>query len=903
MITQAAHGGQVASRRGGKLIRAGASWVTVALLAAPGMTLARRLEAGPARQAEIRPNYSLAARFMPAEMRQLLFDTSPTPHWFTHSDRFWFSYKTTHGTDYYLVDPAARTRTLLWDDAKVAAQLSLLTGVAYDAQHLGVQDPQLVDDDTAIRFNVRIRADAVLPGTENPDRPQVLQASPTRKSRKLFFRYVLGTGRLQRLDDHRQAVQPLWADISPDGRVVLFARGNNLYMMDRANYAKALKNPSDPGVVERQLTTDGVPKYGYDAPLVPEMVAALKRQDKADASNPQGMRRPCLAIHWSQDGRKFALVREDDRKVADLWTIHNLAKPRPQLEAYSYAMPGEADTPVPQVEIFALATKERIVVPQSRFPLVQPTIYLADAPPTRAEQEREAELRRDGKELHLNGFPTYAATSRWVASGSDKLYFVIEDRDCRSMDAGVIDASSGKVTILIRETSNQFLNLRVRVFFHGVPLRLVNGGKDLVWWSERDGWAHYYLYSAENGALLHPITSGPWMAHEIVGIDQKAGTLYFMGNARQAGDAQINPYYQHLYRVGLDGSGLSDLTPGNFDDQVAASDDARYFVVTRSRVDTPPVSVLVNDRGAELAKLAQTDVSGLLAAGYRYPKPFTVKAADGITDLYGVMYTPFDMQPGHKYPVIEYVYPGPQTEAVPTTFNPSFADNLPLAQLGFVVVFVGSRGGSPLRDKWYDSFGYGNLRDYGLADKRQAVIELADKYPFIDAGKVGMWGHSGGGFMTAAAMLQYPTFYTAGWSESGNHDNNNYNREWSERYDGVREEEAANGAIRFIYTIEKNESLAANLRGHLMLTTGDMDDNVNLANTMQLASALMHADKRFEMLVFPGMRHPYSPLAGYVLVRRMDFFARWLLGASDTDPDILLLQNEKQHSTGDEFIE
>jgi dipeptidyl aminopeptidase/acylaminoacyl peptidase len=266
------------------------------------------------------------------------------------------------------------------------------------------------------------------------------------------------------------------------------------------------------------------------------------------------------------------------------------------------------------------------------------------------------------------------------------------------------------------------------------------------------------------------------------------------------------------------------------------------------------------------------------------------------------MYAPFDMQPGRKYPVIEYVYPGPQTESVPTTFNPSVADNLPLAQLGFVGVFVGSRGGSPLRDMWYDTYGYGNMRDYGLADKREAIIELADKYPFIDATKAGIWGHSGGGFMTAAAMLQYPTFYTAGWSESGNHDNNNYNRAWSERYDGVREE-GANGAIKFLYTIEKNESLAPNLRGHLMLTTGDMDDNVNLANTMQMASALMHADKRFDMLVFPGMRHPYLPLASYVLVRRMDFFARWLLGSSDTNPDILLLQDEKQHSPSDRFTE
>jgi dipeptidyl aminopeptidase/acylaminoacyl peptidase len=882
--------------------RASALFVAAALLAAAPGAQAHRPEAAPSQPAELPPNYQLAARFMPAELRSLVFDTSVNPHWFTQSDRFWFSYRTTQGTDYYLVDPDARTRKPLWDNAKLAEQLSLLTGMAYDAQHLGIQGPQLAENDAAIRFYVVIRADSVLPGTEDPDQPQVLKAPAKPKPRKLYFLYTLSSGHLDRLDDYRERVQPLWANVSPDGQVVLFARGSNLFMMDRDSYAKAQRNPSDPSVVETQLTTDGVPKYGYAQPLVPELAAALKKQDKADANDPKGMRQPCLAIHWSQDGSKFALVREDDRKVPDLWTIHNLAKPRPQLETYSYAMPGEPNTPVEQVEIFTPGTQQRTVVPESAFPLVQPDIYLADAPPTSAERIKEGQLLSDNRELHLNGFPTYSRTSRWLAGGSDKLYFIIGDRDFRSADAGVIDTSTGKVTILIRETSNQFLNLRVDVFFHNVALRLVNGGKDLIWWSERDGWAHYYLYSAETGELLHPLTTGPWMSGNIVGIDQKAGLIYFMGSVRQAGkDGEINPYYRHLYRVGLDGAGLTDLTPGDFDDDVSASDDGRYFVDTYSRVNTPPVSVLVNGRG-DLTKLAETDVSRLLAAGYQYPRLFSVKAADGVTDLYGVMYTPFDMQPGRKYPVIEYVYPGPQTESVPTTFSPSVADNLPLAQLGFVVVFVGSRGGSPLRDMWYDTYGYGNMRDYGLADKREAIIELADKYPFIDATKAGIWGHSGGGFMTAAAMLQYPTFYTAGWSESGNHDNNNYNRAWSERYDGVREEEA-NGAIKFLYTIEQNESLAANLRGHLMLTTGDMDDNVNLANTMQLASALMHADKRFDMLVFPGMRHPYAPLAGYVLVRRMDFFARWLLGSSDTNPDILLLQDEKQHSPSDRFTE
>jgi len=228
---------------------------------------------------------------------------------------------------------------------------------------------------------------------------------------------------------------------------------------------------------------------------------------------------------------------------------------------------------------------------------------------------------------------------------------------------------------------------------------------------------------------------------------------------------------------------------------------------------------------------------------------------------------------------------------------------VPLAQLGFIVIESGARGGSPERDKWYDSYGYGNLRDYGLADKRVVAERLAATHPFIDLTRVGMWGHSGGGFMTAAALMQYPEFYKAGWSESGNHDNNVYNRSWSEKYHGVREEKQKDGSERYVYEIDKNSELAKNLKGHLMLTTGDMDNNVSDVNTMRVANALIRADKRFEMLVFPGMRHSYMPINSYVIVARGDFFARWLLGSSETGADILELQNLRQATPSKKFKE
>jgi dipeptidyl-peptidase-4 len=284
----------------------------------------------------------------------------------------------------------------------------------------------------------------------------------------------------------------------------------------------------------------------------------------------------------------------------------------------------------------------------------------------------------------------------------------------------------------------------------------------------------------------------------------------------------------------------------------------------------------------------------LMEAGFKFPEPFTVKADDGVTDLYGVMYKPFDFDPSRKYPIIAYVYPGPQTEGVTKTFNPR-SNNISLAQFGFVVIEVGNRGGHPQRSKWYHNYGYGNLRDYGLADKKAAIEQLATRHPFIDINKVGIWGHSGGGFMSAAAMLVYPEFFKVGWSESGNHENNIYNNSWSEKHHGIKEVEK-DGQVTFEYSIEKNSELAKNLKGNLMLITGDIDNNVHPANTYRLADALVKANKRFDMFVLPGVRHSFAPVSNYVNWLRGDYFARHLLGKSASDIDITQINRETQQN-------
>jgi dipeptidyl-peptidase 4 len=870
------------------------------------------------------PNYELAARFMPEKMSRLIFDTSVTPHWFETSDRFWYSFQTTDGTRYWIIDPLKKSKAPLWDNAKIAAALSALTNFPYDAQHLPVKHLRLVDKDTHMRFEVEIRRNAVVPNEPRPEKSQedieetnqnqqmqqgeVGQKRETEKgeqnkrekneentkveegkeekppdTRTLYFEYELATGNVTRLDNfNAPPKRPKWASMSPDGKTIVFARGHNLYMMDAANYAKAAKKPGDLSVIETQLTTDGVENYSYARHILPEQEETVKKEDKGDV-NKAGMRVPPIAVHWSQDSTKFAVERSDDRKVAPLWVIHSLANPRPAVETYKYDMPGEDNLSIPEIQVFDVPSKQHVLVQTKDLP--DQYVAIADAPMRAVDREDVQEQR----ELQEDPSALIQPMNRWLSETSEKLYFTTTSRDFRRIDVFVADTSTGAAKNLIQERSNVWMDVR--------PLRLAGNG-DLIWWSERDGWAHYYLYGGD-GRVKNQITSGEYMSDEIVSIDQKARVMYFTANGREPKE---DPYYAHLYRAGLDGSNLKLLTPGNFSHAPDAPDDGKFFVDTYSRVDTAPKSALLDAQGTELVELETTDMDRALEAGFKYPEVFRVKADDGITDLYGVMYKPFDFDLHRRYPLIEYVYPGPQTESVNRTFTPK-SPNIPLAQLGFIVIEIGNRGGSPQRDKWYDSYGYGNLRDYGLADKKGAAEQLAARYPFIDISRVGIWGHSGGGFMSTAAILQYPDFFKAAWSESGNHDNNVYNHFWSEKYHGVREETQKDGTEKFIYEIDKNSEIAKNLKGHLMLTTGDMDDNVSMVNTMRVADALIKANKRFDMLVFPGMRHSYMPINSYVIMRRGDFFARWLLGADEEEADIRELQLEKQATPSKKFSE
>jgi len=860
-----------------------------ALAAALLFTLILATAAAPAAPAGIetrKANYDLASRWTAAKVGKLVFDASVQPHWLETGDRFWYAYETSQGRKWYLVDPVAKTKKALFDNARMAAQLTRILLVPYDAQHLPIRTIKFIKKDTAIQFEIEVPKDndilvngKIVKASEIAKEEEKVQdedkekekeklqdteknkqqetekpKEPEKKTKVLAFTYELATGKLALIEDYKAPLKrPRWASVSPDEKTVVFARGHNLFTMDAESFKLAQKKADDKAVKEEQLTTDGEEHYSYARDLRDEDKKELQKdeKDRKDFRTPAGM------IIWSKDSKKIALVRQDERKVADLWVINSLANPRPTLETYRYEMPGEENQPQPEILVFDLATKGKVKIKAEKFK--DQTLNIFSSPRKALDRERE--------------FPPPA---QWLADTTDKLYFGRQSRDLHGYELCVADTATGEVKVLIEERLNTYVEVQAP--------RLLGGGKEIVWWSERDGWGHYYLYDGE-GKLKAQITSGEFVGQGIEQVDERARVLYFAACGREPAE---DPYYTHLY-----GSGLKTLDRGDASHNAEVNDSARFFVDNFSRVDQPTKSELRDAAGNLLLELETTDVTALLAAGFKYPEPFKVKADDGVTDLYGVMYKPFDFDTNAKYPIIAYVYPGPQTESVSKTFVPRNA-NVALAQLGFVVIEVGNRGGHPSRSKWYHNFGYGNLRDYGLADKKRAIEQLATLHPYIDIDRVGIYGHSGGGFMSTAAMLVYPDFFKVAVSSSGNHENNVYNRWWSEKHHGVKEVVDKDGNVKFEYSIDKNSEIAQNLKGRLLITTGDIDNNVHPANTLRLAAALIKAGKRFDFFVFPGQRHGYGDMGDYWFWFRADYFAKWLLGDFSQTVDLIELQREKE---------
>lgn len=781
---------------------------------------------------ERKPEYIQAEKFTKEKLGTMLFSTMVDPHWFHKGSNFWFEYKTSEGKFWYVVNVGQKKKTLLFDRDKLASQLTEIVHDPFEARHLPISNLKLKEDDRTFTFEV------VSSQYEEDKKDK------KKKEKKVFyFSYDYATQELTHLSDAKKEPKKLgWASVSPDGQSVVYAKDCNLYRMSIADYRKAQKNEKDSTIVEVQLTKDGMPEFGYGIPY-----SILNTDTLCN-----GKRRRAWGC-WSPDSKHFVTIVSDDRKVKPLWVINSIAEPRPTLETYKYQMPGEMDAPEDHLYIFDMTNNTRKEIKVDAWK--NQSLGL--------EYKPYEESQRDDEFIPA------------VWQGDNNRFFLTRSsRDLHRIDVCTYTVGQDSIVPIVKERMNTYQETR--------PIYVLGGGKEFIQWSERDGWAHLYLYD-DKGNLKNRITEGPWHVEEVVKVDEAARTVYFTANGRENGE---NPYYEHLYKAGVNGGSVKPITDGNFFHKVSMSDDARFVVDNYSRVDTEPCAVLKDNNGNKLMTIQESDFSQLKAAGYRFPELFTVKAADGVTDLYGVMYKPYDFDSTKVYPIIDYVYPGPQVEAVYYPFTRMSVRTDRLAQAGFIVISVGQRGGHPSRSKWYHNYGYGNMRDYPLADHKAAVEQLAARHKFIDITKVGIHGHSGGGFMSTAAICQYPDFYKAAVSCAGNHDNRIYNRWWSETHHGVKETVTEKGDTTFVYKIATNPEIVKQLKGHLMLVHGDIDNNVHPANTIRVVNALIRAGKRFDMLFLPGQRHAFGDMDEYFYWRMVDYFSEHLKGQKETSVDI-----------------
>ena len=786
---------------------------------------------------------ALAERFTASKLENMLFSTTVDPHWFKSGEKFWYSYKTSEGTRWYVVDPAARKRTELFNHDKLAAELTEIVKDPFIAAQLPITNLEVDEDGQTFTFEVRSSQDAKPKKLSKEDSLAGKKPKKVRGKEIFYFSYDSKTQKLTHLKDKEKETKQLpWASVSPDGKTVVYAKNLNLYRMSREDYEKLKKDDKDSTITEIQITTDGVKDFGYGQPHYLLNTDTLLN----------GKRRPAYGV-WSPDSRYFATVVSDERHLKDLWVINALAEPRPTLESYKYQMPGEKESPIEHLYIFDMQNNSRKEVSTGRFK--DQTLSIARKP-------------RLQKQRHM-----YDQPNVWLGD-ANRLFVTRSSRDLHRIDICSYTIGQDTLCPIIEERMNTYIEVR--------PLSAVNDGKELIQWSERDGWAHLYLYD-DKGTLKRRLTEGAWHVHQILKVDEKARKVYFTGMGREKGE---NPYYQHLYAVSLDGGEVKLLDKGDFFHTPQMDDACRYFVDNFSRVDTVPETALYDCLGNKIMTLETSDFSQLLANGYKFPETFKVKAADGVTDLYGVMYKPFDFDSTKLYPIVDYVYPGPQVEATSYPYTRMSVRTDRLAQAGFIVITVGNRGGHPDRSKWYHNYGYGNLRDYGLADQKAAIEQLAARHDYIDIERVGIHGHSGGGFMSTAAILQYPDFFKAAVSCAGNHDNKIYNRWWSETHHGVKEQVSDKGDTTFVYKISSNPEIAKQLKGHLLLVHGEIDNNVHPGNTSRVVDALIRANKRFDMLYLPTQRHGFGDMNEYFYWRLVDHFTDYLIDGRTKEVDI-----------------
>jgi dipeptidyl-peptidase-4 len=603
------------------------------------------------------------------------------------------------------------------------------------------------------------------------------------------------------------------ADISPDKTKAAFIRDWNLWIRD----VKTGK--------ETQLTTDGVKDYGY----------ATDNAGWTMSDNP--------ILVWSPDSKKIATFQQDQRKDGEMYMVP-VTNGHPVLKAWKYPLVGDKD----------VTMIERVIIDVDSSKVIR-----LKMPP---DQHRST-LCDDVSCRGGSGWDDV----QW-SDDAKQLAFVSTSRDHKQEWVRIADASTGAIREVMGETTAKF-------FESGngkVNWKYLSKTNELLWFSERDNWGQMYLYDLATGKLKNQITHGEGNVTQVLQIDETNRKIYFLGVGKESGR---DPYFQHYYSIKFDGKDMKLLTPENSDHVITPSPDGKYFVDVYSTATQPETAVVRDDNGKVVVDVAKQDITKLVAAGWVPPTPITMKGRDGKTDVYGYMFKPTNIDTSKKYPIVNNVYPGPQTGSCGGRgFSAAHRDWQSLAELGFIVVCIDGMG-TPWRSKEFHEAYYGNLGDNTIPDQISGMKELAAKYSFIDIDKVGIYGHSGGGNATGAAMFHYPDFFKVGIAESGNHDQRDYEDDWAEKWSGL-EVKNADGTSN--YDSQANQNFVKNLKGKLLLAHGSMDPNVPLNNTLVVVEALIKANKDFDLLIIPNVPHGYGEATQYMTRRRWDYFVKNLAG-------------------------
>jgi dipeptidyl aminopeptidase/acylaminoacyl peptidase len=604
--------------------------------------------------------------------------------------------------------------------------------------------------------------------------------------------------------------------VSPDGKKAVFIEDYNLWVKDLETKQKT------------QLTFDGYKDYGY----------ATNNAGWTKGDNP--------VLKWSPDSKKIATFRQDARGVGEMYlTSTNVGHPR--LEAWKYALPGDST-------IFQI---ERMIIDISNANIVRFNM--------------ENDFQRSTTTDHIAGRGGELLDTQWNKDAS-KLAFISSSRDHKIAHLQIADAKTGNVTSIFKEETETYYESGV----NSENWSVLFDSNEFIWYSEKDNWGHLYLYDLTTKELKNRITKGEWLVRQLLHIDEENRQLYFTAGGKEEG----NPYHVYLYKVNFDGSNLVCLTPEKGTHNINPKPNWNYFIDTYSTTSNPPITVVRDNNGNIISELAKADISELKANNWQQPIEFSVKARDDKTDLYGIMYLPSHYDESKKYPVLNYIYPGPQSGSVGSyPFRTTSRDNQAMAELGFVVVAVDAQG-TPGRSKSFHDFYYGNMGDNGIPDNIAAIKQLAQQYKGMDIERVGIWGHSGGGFASTGALLRYPEFYDVAVSGAGNHDNRNYEADWGEKWQGLLEsgklETENDGTTN--YDNQANQLQVDNLKGKLLITHGSMDNNVPPSNTMLMVEALIKANKDFDFILFPNKRHGYGDMTNYMTRRKWDYFVKHLKG-------------------------